>query len=115
MTWLRIVYVTMVNLLYGRPLSSEGWSEPNFENLDHTLKPMLLPNSVHNSRVFGWLFYFFVCYQELPIVVHLEMHCKGSIGMFVVFRLAMRLVYMLLCSVCDIVDFQTTGVACECG
>lgn len=36
----------------------EGWSEPNFENLDHTLKPMLLPNSVHNPRVFVVCFIF---------------------------------------------------------
>lgn len=93
----------------------EGWSEPNFENLDHTLKPMLLPNSVHNPRVFGWLFFYFWLLSRAPNCGTFGGALQRSIGMFVVFRLAMRLVYMLLCSVCDIVDFQTTGVACECG
>lgn len=59
MTWLRIVYVTGESIVWQATVY-EGWSEPNFENLDHTLKPMLLPNSVHNPRVFGWLFFNFL-------------------------------------------------------
>jgi len=52
----------------------EGWSELNFENLDHTLKPMLLPNSVHNPRSFGCLFYFLFAIKNSQLWYNLEAH-----------------------------------------